>query len=132
MVSKFNRNLVKGMVILLVILTTLSCSFIESFFESEPPIDLAGEWYNSVTTTVTTIVWEDDEFRVVSMYDTEDQEDRPITFSEWDGTRLRWSYYLASGDLTITYTMTSLEGDTLNCTWINTNNSSGTRTLTRR
>ncbi|HEY70496.1 MAG TPA: hypothetical protein G4O08_07940 [Anaerolineae bacterium] len=132
MFSRLNRNWVKWTVFVLVILTMLSCNFVESFFESEPPIDLAGEWYNSVTTTVTTIVWEDDEFRVVSMYDTEDQEDRPITFSEWDGTRITWSYYLESNGLTITYTMTSLVGDNLNCDWVNTNNATGTRTLTRR
>jgi hypothetical protein len=133
MYSRLNRNWIKVLVFTLVILAMLSCNFVESFFkESEPPIDLAGEWYNQVTTTVTTIVWEDDEFRVVSMYDTEDQEDRPVTLSEWDGTRLRWSYYLASSDLTVTYTMTSLVGDSLHCDWINTNNSTGTRTLTRR
>jgi hypothetical protein len=132
MLSKLNRNWIKLFALSLVILAMVSCNFVESFFESEPPIDLAGDWYNPVTTTLTTIVWEDDEFQVVSMYDTEDQEDRPVTLSEWDGTRLRWSYYLASGDLTVTYTMNSLVGDNLYCDWINSNNSTGTRTLTRR
>jgi hypothetical protein len=98
---------------------------------SDPPIDLAGQWYNSVTTTMTTIVWTGYEFRAASMYDTEDREIRPITMSEWDGTRLKWSYYLASNGLTVTYTMTSLVGDELNCDWINSNDSTGTRTLER-
>ncbi|HEY70497.1 MAG TPA: hypothetical protein G4O08_07945 [Anaerolineae bacterium] len=156
MYSRWNRNWTKAMAFAVIILATLACSTSSLFGPtptpvirevtrvveipvtrvvtappSEPPINLAGQWYNTTTTTMTTIIWTGYEFMVASMYDTEDREIRPVTLSEWDGTRIKWSYYLAANDLTITYTMTSLVGDRLNCEWTNTAGSSGTRTLDR-
>jgi hypothetical protein len=120
-------------ILTLIVFTTLSCNFVESLFlESEPPIDLAGVWFNPMTHSETTIVWEDDEFKVVSVVDTDDGEVRPVQESDWNGTRIRWTYYVPSTDYTVTFTMTSLEGDQLYCDWFNDHDRSGTRTLQRR
>ncbi len=120
-------------ILMLIVLTTLSCNFVESLFTgSEPPIDLAGVWFNPMTHSETTIVWEDDEFKVVSVIDTDDGEVRPIQESDWNGTRIRWTYYVPSTDYTVTFTMESLEGNSLHCSWFNDHDRSGTRTLQRR
>jgi hypothetical protein len=157
MLSRWNRKWIKGMAFAVILLATLACSTSTLFGPtptpvirevtrvveipvtrvvtappSSPPIDLAGQWYNSTTTTMTTIIWTGYEFMVASMYDTEDREIRPVTLSEWDGTRITWSYYLEANDLTITYTMTSLVGNQLNCEWTNTSGGSGTRSLERQ
>jgi hypothetical protein len=120
-------------ILTLIVFTTLSCNFVESLFlESEPPIDLAGVWFNPMTHSETTIVWEDDEFKVVSVVDTDDGEVRPVQESDWNGTRIRWTYYVPSTDYTVTFTMTSLEGDQLYCDWFNDHNRSGTRIMERQ
>ncbi len=156
MLSRRNRKWIGGLAFAVIILATLSCDT-SSLFGPTPtpvirevtrvveipvtrvvtappsnaPINLAGQWYNSTTQTMTTIVWTGYEFMVASMYDTEDKEIRPVTLTEWDGTRIKWSYYLEANGLTITYTMTSLVGNQLNCEWTNTAGSSGTRSLVR-
>ena len=120
-------------ILVLIVLATLSCNFVESLFTgSEPPIDLAGVWFNPMTHSETTIVWEDDEFKVVSVIDTDDGEVRPVQESDWNGTRIRWTYYVPSTDYTVTFTMESLEGNSLYCSWFNDQDRSGTRTLQRR
>ncbi|HEY70493.1 MAG TPA: hypothetical protein G4O08_07925 [Anaerolineae bacterium] len=120
-------------ILMLIVLATISCNFVESLFtESEPPIDLAGVWFNPMTHSESTIVWEDDEFRVISVVDTDDGEVRPVQESDWNGTRIRWTYYVPSTDYTVTFTMEYLEGDLLHCSWFNDHDRSGTRTLERR
>jgi hypothetical protein len=121
------------MVVTLGILTTLSCSFIDSLLDSsEPPIELAGIWFNPVTHSETTIVWENDQFEAVSVVDMDDGQVYPITDSDWNGTRIRWSYYVPSTDYNVTFTMESLEGDILNCSWFNDHQASGIRALRRQ
>jgi hypothetical protein len=117
----------------LIVLATISCSFVASLFtESEPPIELAGIWFNPMTHSETTIVWEDDAFKVVSVVDTDDGEVYTVRESDWNGPRIRWTYYVPSTDYTATFTMETLEGDILNCSWFNDHDSSGTRSLRRQ
>ena len=152
---------IKGITFALVIMATISCSIPASLLGPTPTAEirevtrqvevtriveipvtrivtieastgLAGDWYNSVTDTLTTIVWTGSEFRVTRVYDTVDDEIRLVTNTEWDGTRIRWTYLIESTGLSVSYTMTSLVGDELHCDWINSNDTTGTRTLERR
>jgi hypothetical protein len=147
--SKWNRKWIKGSLLALVILATLSCSFSEligsppEVMEVEvtrivtvecpgPPIDLAGIWYNPSTHSRTTIIWENNEFRAISVVDTDDGDVYPITESDWNGTRIRWSYYVPDTTYNVTFTMTSLAGDQLYCDWFNDHDRSGTRIMERQ
>ena len=149
--SSRNRKWIMGMVVVLVVLTTLSCTFsdlIGTTPEVEiqeipvtrvvieepagPPIALAGIWLNPVTHSRTTIIWSDGQFEVIGVIDTDDGEVFPVTSSDWNGTRIRWSYYVPSTDYNVTFTMTSLAGDNLNCDWFNDHDASGTRTMERQ
>lgn len=143
----WNRKWSLGMVLALVVLTTLSCSIsdltggtaeirevevtrIVTAEPSLPPIPLEGAWLNPSTGSHSTIIWRNNQFEVVSVID-DDGEYFPIRESDWDGTRIRWTYYVPSTDYTVTFTMTSLSGDSLNCDWFNDHNASGTRTMQR-
>ncbi len=147
--SSWNRKWTAGLVIALVALTMLSCTFsgligatpeirevevtrIVTVEAPGPPIDLQGVWFNPSTHDLTTILWENDQFEVVSIVDTDDGEVMRVTSSDWDGTRIRWSYYVPSTTYNVTFTMTSLVGDSLNCDWFNDHDMSGTRTFQRQ
>jgi hypothetical protein len=149
--SNLNRKWIKLLIFSLIILTTLSCSLLDltgatpEIQEVEvtrivtveieppgPPIDLAGIWYNPSTHSRTTIIWENEQFRVISVVDTDDGDVYPVLESDWDGTRIRWTYYVPSTDYTVTFTMTSLVGDNLNCDWFNDHDRSGTRIMERQ
>jgi hypothetical protein len=140
-----------GMVAALVILTTLSCAFsdligatpevqiqevpvprVVTVEAAGPPISLAGIWLNPTTHSRTTILWSDGQFEVIGVIDTDDGEVFPVISSDWNGTRIRWSYYVPSTDYNVTFTMTSLAGDNLNCDWFNDHDASGTRTMERQ
>jgi hypothetical protein len=140
-----------GMVVALVALTTLSCTFsdligttpeveireipvtrVVTVEAAGPPIALAGIWLNPTTHSRTTIIWSDGQFEVIGVIDTDDGEVFPVTSSDWNGTRIRWSYYVPSTDYNVTFTMTSLAGDNLNCDWFNDHDASGTRTMERQ
>lgn len=137
-----------GFVIGLVLLTTLSCSFSElvgvtpeirevevtRIVEApprQPPIALEGVWLNPTTGSNTTIIWRNDQFEAVSVID-DDGEFFPVLETDWDGSRIRWTYYVPSTDYTVTFTMTSLVGDSMNCDWFNDHDASGTRTMQRQ
>jgi hypothetical protein len=141
-----NHKWAIGLVVGLVLLSTLACSFSDlvgatpEIREVEvtriveppgPPIDLAGVWRNPVTNTIVFIAWEDNEFRVIYLIDTDDGEVYPLTTTDWNGTRIHWSYYVPSTTYNVTYTMTSLSGDSLNTDWFNDHDMSGTRTWQR-
>ncbi len=143
-----NRKWISGIVAVLVILTTLSCTFsgligatpeirevevtrIVTVQPPAPPIDLEGVWLNPNTGSNTTIIWRLGQFEVVSVID-DDGEFFPVTDTDWDGTRIRWSYYVPSTGYNVTFTMTSLVGDSLNCDWFNDHDMSGTRTMQRQ
>ena len=149
--SSWNRKWIILIVVALVALTTLSCSIsdlmggtpeieirevevtrIITVEPAGPPIELAGIWLNPVTHSLATIIWEDDEFKVISMVDTDDGDVYPVTSSDWNGTRIRWSYFVPDTTYNVTFTMTSLVGDSLNCDWFNDHDASGTRTWGRQ
>lgn len=149
--SSRNRKWIMGMVVALVALTTLSCTFsdligttpeveireipvtrVVTVEAAGPPIALAGIWLNPTTHSRTTIIWSDGQFEVIGVIDTDDGEVFPVTSSDWNGTRIRWSYYVPSTDYNVTFTMTSLAGDNLNCDWFNDHDASGTRTMERQ
>lgn len=148
MLSGGSRKGIVGFVIGFIVLTTLSCSFTElvgvtpeirevevtRMVEAVPrraPIALEGVWLNPTTGSNTTIIWRNDQFEVVSVID-DDGEFFPILETDWDGSRIRWTYYVPSTDYTVTFTMTSLVGDSLNCDWFNDHDASGTRTMQRQ
>ena len=97
-----------------------------------PPIPLAGIWYNPSTHSLATIIWEDNEFKVIFMIDTDDGDVYPVTSSDWNGTRIHWSYYVPDTTYNVTFTMTSLVGDILNTDWFNDHSASGTRAWERQ
>jgi hypothetical protein len=149
--ASWNRTWIKALAIALVIMATISCSFstlfgptptaeirevevtrIVTVEPADPPIDLAGIWYNPSTHSRTTIIWENGQFRVISVVDTDDGDVYPVQESDWNGTRIRWTYYVPSTDYTVTFTMTSLEGDQLYCDWFNDHDRSGTRIMERQ
>lgn len=147
--SHLKRMWTIGLVAGLVLMSTLACTFsdlvgvtpeirevevtrIVTVEPPGPPIDLAGIWRNPVTNTLVSIIWENNEFRVNLIIDTDDGEVYQLTSSEWNGTRIRWSYYVPSTTYNVTYTMTSLSGDNLNCDWFNDHDMSGTRTWERQ
>ena len=138
-----------GMVLALVLLTTLSCSFsdliggtpeiqevevtrIVTVEPAGPPIALAGIWLDPSTHSRTTIVWQGGQFEVIGIIDTDDGGVNPVTSSDWNGTRIRWSYFVPSTTYNVTITMTSLAGDSLYCDWFNDHDRSGTRTWERQ
>jgi hypothetical protein len=134
MQASWNRKWSIGLIIGIVLLTTLSCSvsdLIGTKEPLEPPIDLEGVWLNPSTGSSTTIIWRNEAFEVVSVID-DDGEYFPVRETDWDGSRIRWTYYVPSTDYTVTFTMTSLSGDNLDCDWFNDHNASGTRTLRRQ
>jgi hypothetical protein len=100
--------------------------------DSGPPIALQGVWYNPSTHDLTTILWQDGTFEVVSIVDTDDGEVMNVTSSNWNGSRIRWTYYVPSTTYNVTFTMTSLAGDKLNTEWFNDHAASGTRTFQRQ
>jgi len=123
-----------GLMVAVLALMTLSCTVSGLFGTPEPsgpPIDLAGIWRNPVTNTLVTIIWEDDEFQVIYIIDSDDGEVYELTSSDWNGTRIRWSYYVPSTTYNVTYTMTSLSGDILNTDFFNDHDMSGTRAWER-
>jgi hypothetical protein len=145
---RLNRKWIIGTAAALVVLTTLSCSFsdllgatpeirevevtrIVTVEPPGPPIDLEGVWLNPVTGSHSTIIWRRGQFEVVSVID-DDGEFFPVTDWDWDGTRIRWSYYVPSTGYNVTFAMTSLVGDSLNCSWFNDHDASGTRTMERQ
>lgn len=149
--SRRNRKWIMSMVVALAILATLSCSFsgligttpeveirevpvtrVVTVEPAGPPIALAGIWYNPVTHSLATIIWEDEQFKVISVVDTDDGDVYPITDSDWNGTRIHWSYYVPDTTYNVTFTMTSLVGDNLNCDWFNDHDASGTRSWERQ
>ena len=147
--SRWNRKWIVVIAAALVAVTTLSCSFtdlmggtpeirevevtrIVTVEPAGPPIPLAGIWYNPSTHSLATIIWEDDEFKVISMVDTDDGDVYPVTSSDWNGTRIHWSYYVPDTTYNVTFTMTSLVGDDLNTDWFNDHDRSGTRTWERQ
>jgi len=130
--SSWNRKWIVVIAVALVALTTLSCSVTDSLFSSGPPIELEGIWFNPVTHSETTIVWEDNQFVAVSVIDMDDGDVYPVTESDWDGTRIRWSYYVPDTNYNVTFTMVSLDGDILNCSWFNDHDASGTRAMRRQ
>jgi len=148
MLSGGSRKGIVGFVIGFIVLTTLSCSFTElvgvtpeirevevtRMVEAVPrraPIALEGVWLNPTTGSNTTIIWRNDQFEVVSVID-DDGEFFPVLETDWDGSRIRWTYYVPSTDYTVTFTMTSLVGDSMNCDWFNDHDASGTRTMQRQ
>ena len=146
--SSLNHKWSLGLIIGLVMLTTLACSVSEligvtpeireievtRIVEAEPrqpPILLEGVWLNPTTGSNTTIIWRNDQFEVVSVID-DDGEFFPVMETDWNGSRIRWTYYVPSTNYTVTFTMTSLVGNSMNCDWFNDHNASGTRTLQRQ
>jgi len=147
--SRWNRKWIVVIAAALVAVTTLSCSFTDlmggtpEIREVEvtrivtveppgPPIPLAGVWYNPSTHSLATIIWEDNEFKVIFMIDTDDGDVYPVTSSDWNGTRIHWSYYVPDTTYNVTFTMTSLVGDILNTEWFNDHSASGTRAWERQ
>ena len=147
----WNRMWTKELILGLIILTTLSCSLTNLIgvtpeiqevevtrivtVEVEPPgppINLAGIWYNPSTHSRTTIIWDENQFRVISVVDTDAGDVYPVLESDWDGSRIRWTYYVPSTDYTVIFTMSSLVGDNLHCDWFNDHDMSGTRIMERQ
>jgi len=101
MQASMNRKWIMGMVVALVVLTTLSCAFsdligttpeveireipVTRVVTEEPagaPIALAGIWLNPTTHSRTTIIWSDGQFEVIGVIDTDDGEVFPVTSSD--------------------------------------------------
>jgi len=91
---------------------------------------LAGRWEDPETLTVHTIEWQSGRYVVVSCID-EDGSAFSITEQNWDGSKLTWTYYVSSSDVSVGFETTSLNGDSLNTNWWNSVGRSGTEILGR-
>ncbi len=90
---------------------------------------LAGSWQDPETTDTFVIAWENGQYVVLSV--TWEGTTYQITSQSWDGSSLTWSYYDTDLPMTVTYTTTSLNGDSLYVDWSYSNGNSGTETLGR-
>ncbi|MFA5873011.1 MAG: hypothetical protein WC832_03520 [Anaerolineales bacterium] len=90
---------------------------------------LAGTWQDPETTDTFVIAWQNGQYEVVSA--TWEGTSYSITSQSWTGSSLTWSYYDSTLSLTVTYTTTSLSGDSLYVDWSYSDGTSGTETLSR-
>jgi hypothetical protein len=133
----------KGLIIILsfvlaIMVSACSSSSLGSLFstkatptasgQAEMP-GLAGTWENPDTSDEFVIIWQNNQYEVVSAawkgitY--------KITSQSWSGSSLTWSYYDTDMDLTVTFTTTSINGDNLYTKWTYSDGGYGTETLER-
>ena len=96
----------------------------------EPMPGLAGKWEDPETLTVHTIEWSGDSYVVTSSVNP-DRGTYDITYQNWDGSTLNWTYYVAATDVAVTIETVSVDGDTLTFNWSQTTGDSGTDVYTR-
>ena len=84
-----------------------------------PMPELEGYWQWS--NKVYTIAWQNSQYVVTSVIDSEEGS-LEITSQSWNGSTLTWTYYRPSGDTSETYTTSSVSGNKL---FLNYSNSAG-------
>jgi hypothetical protein len=95
----------------------------------EPMPGLVGTWQDPETTDTFVIAWQNNQYVVTSV--TWKTNSYSITSQSWNGSSLTWTYYDDTLPETVTYTTTSLSGDSLNVEWSYASGASGTETLGR-
>ncbi len=105
--------------------TAASVQYTEPPVQVQPPSDggeampgLSGDWIDPDSSgggTVSTIVWQNNEYQVVSVINPE-RGGNELTKSSWDGSVLTWEY-CPEGMHCITQSTVSLNGDTLTVSW---------------
>jgi hypothetical protein len=90
---------------------------------------LTGTWKDPETSDTFVIAWQNGQYVVTSV--TWEATSYSITSQAWTGSSLTWSYYDTDLSITVTYTTTSLSGDSLNVDWSYSDGSGGTETLSR-
>jgi hypothetical protein len=95
----------------------------------EPMPGLTGTWQDPETSDTFVIVWQNNQYVVTSI--TWETNSYSITSQSWNGSSLTWTYYDTDLPMTVTYTTTSLSGDSLNVDWSYSDGSGGTETLSR-
>jgi hypothetical protein len=94
-----------------------------------PMPGLAGTWHDPETSDTFVIAWQNGQYEVTSV--TWEGTSYDITSQSWTGSSLTWSYYDTDLSLTVTYTTTSISGDSLYVDWSYSDGSSDTETLLR-
>jgi hypothetical protein len=121
--------------VLAMLVIACSCSSLIPTAPTQPPSNqetmpgLTGSWQDPQTSDTFVIAWQNDQYMVASA--TWEGTSYSITSQSWNGNSLTWSYYDTDLNLTVTYTTTSLNGDSLYVDWSYSDGSSGTETLGR-
>jgi len=90
---------------------------------------LTGTWKDPETSDTFVVAWQNGQYVVTSA--TWEATNYSITSQSWTGSSLTWSYDDSDLSLTVTYTTTSLSGDSLYVDWSYSDGTSGTETLGR-
>jgi hypothetical protein len=97
---------------------------------TEPIPGLAGFWQDSETLTVHTIIWDGNQYTVISSKNP-DSGSHEITDQSWNNGSLTWTYYVTANDTSVTFDTISVDGDSLYTNWNNSRGDNGTETLVR-
>lgn len=109
----------------IVALATQACG--PSHTRGEPPVELAfvqGVWQSPSSGAEHVVRWTGGEFRVVGIVD-DDGEVFEVRESQWDGTTLRWTYYVPSTSYLVTFTCEPTGGSEMPCNWFNDHDAAG-------
>jgi hypothetical protein len=90
---------------------------------------LTGTWRDPETSDTFVVAWQSGKYVVTSV--TWEGTSYPITSQSWTGSSLTWSYNDTDLSKTVTYSTTSLSGDSLFVDWSYSDGASGTETLGR-
>jgi hypothetical protein len=97
----------------------------------DPMAGMEGVWVDPDTTgTTSTIVKVGDGYEVVSVTNVNRGNVNELTYTNWDGYVLTWTYCVDGGACVTTVTI-SVDGDGLYTSWSNDQNNSGYTTLQR-
>jgi hypothetical protein len=121
--------------VLALVVIACSCSSLIPTAPTQPSSNqetmpgLTGTWQDPQTSDTFIIAWQNDQYMLASA--TWEGTNYSITSQSWNGNSLTWSYYDTDLNLTVTYTTTSFNGDSLYVDWSYSDGSSGTETLSR-
>jgi len=117
--------------VLAMLVIACSCSSLipAGLGKQETMPGLTGTWQDPETSDTFVIAWQNNQYVVTSV--TWQTTSYDITSQAWSGSSLTWSYYDTTLSITVTYTTTSLSGDSLYTDWSYNDGTSGTETLSR-
>jgi hypothetical protein len=112
-----------------LVIIACSCTDFNIGGSQEAVPGLAGKWQDPETSDIFVIAWQNDQYVVTSV--TWEGQSYDITEQSWSGSSLTWTYYIPETTTYLSYSTTSVSGDSLYTNWWNSGGASGTETLGR-